>query len=113
MKQNEYHIDGIPDEEVKRDFVMYNGALVHKNWPKKIEEEQNRKTFRIEGKEYDRVKWGDEQEKYEDHTNCGDCGVLKGQYHVAGCDLEECPKCGWQRLSCDCKYEWDDEKTHE
>lgn len=40
---------------------------------------------------------------YARHT-CPDCGVLEGDIHTQYCDQEECPFCGWQLLSCDCKY---------
>lgn len=33
---------------------------------------------------------------------CGDCGVQRGGFHHFGCDLEECPRCRWQLLSCGC-----------
>lgn len=33
---------------------------------------------------------------------CHDCGVKKGGYHHSGCDMEECPNCGEQLISCDC-----------
>lgn len=36
---------------------------------------------------------------------CGACGVLEGQFHVPGCDMEICPFCRGQLLSCDCVYE--------
>ena len=38
--------------------------------------------------------------------DCGDCGVTKGGYHHPGCDMEDCPKCGGQLISCGCKYEY-------
>jgi hypothetical protein len=42
---------------------------------------------------------------------CGDCGVKRGGYHHPGCDLQRCPICRGQLLSCDCLYEddYDDE----
>jgi hypothetical protein len=33
---------------------------------------------------------------------CGDCGVKPGYKHHPGCDLERCPKCKGQIISCSC-----------
>lgn len=33
---------------------------------------------------------------------CRDCGVLPGKYHHPGCDMEICPKCKGQLISCRC-----------
>ena len=36
---------------------------------------------------------------------CHDCGAVEGQYHHFGCDMERCPFCGRQLISCHCCYE--------
>lgn len=36
---------------------------------------------------------------------CHDCLVGEGQVHEFNCDMEKCPFCGWQLISCDCVYE--------
>jgi hypothetical protein len=33
---------------------------------------------------------------------CHDCKVQAGGYHHPGCDMERCPKCQGQLISCGC-----------
>lgn len=33
---------------------------------------------------------------------CQDCGCALGEYHVFGCDAEECSHCGGQAFCCEC-----------
>lgn len=36
--------------------------------------------------------------------SCPDCGCKTGEYHLKSCDIERCPKCKMQLLSCDCPF---------
>lgn len=69
-----------------------------------------------------RIRFGFEKEYHEgveegDHDSyytptiylwdyCDDCGAKQGEYHLANCDLERCPICGEQALTCDCELKW-------
>ena len=36
---------------------------------------------------------------------CGDCGVQVGGFHHLGCDMQRCPRCRRQLLSCGCSFD--------
>ena len=35
-------------------------------------------------------------------ARCHDCNCAPGGFHHPGCDMEHCPRCGGQLISCDC-----------
>jgi len=45
--------------------------------------------------------------QFDWNDRCHDCGIENrvGNIHHFGCDMERCPRCGGQLISCDCKKE--------
>jgi len=91
-------------------FVVYNGIRMIEGWPERIEQAQSQTTVVIEGRQYNRVRYGEERDDWNAEAQpCHDCRVVKGQFHVQGCDVESCPACGEQAIGCDCNYDDEDD----
>ncbi|MHB8280647.1 MAG: hypothetical protein ACYDIA_23835 [Candidatus Humimicrobiaceae bacterium] len=91
-----------------------------------FKDSQIEKMEKLHGKRYKKIRYGSERfidengELYKDENGksiewekeakkrpCHDCYVNYGQIHVSGCDIEQCPRCGGQRLGCGCKLDED------
>jgi hypothetical protein len=84
-------------------LVIFNGVRVVSYWPDRVRAAQEVTAYEIGGKSYPRIPYGDEPDDWGAETQpCHDCAVIKGQFHVEGCDVEACPKCKGQSISCEC-----------
>jgi hypothetical protein len=86
--------------------ILYRGVPMIEGWPERIIAAQQVVSLRLEGRDVPRIRYGDE------HTDlkaasvpCHDCSVLMGEFHVPGCDVEECPVCHDQLISCECPFD--------
>lgn len=91
----------MPDQ---RGMVTFRGVSMIEGWPEKIREAQEIHSCTVNGEQMSRVRYGDEPDDWgADRKPCHDCHVIKGEFHVEGCDVERCPGCHGQRFNCDCE----------
>lgn len=85
---------------------IVNGRECCDGWRAKLEESQSL-TEIIQGfRCYKRIRFGDEEQDWGANRGlCHDCAARKGQFHVYGCDVERCPMCKGQLISCSCEYD--------
>jgi hypothetical protein len=91
-----------------------------------FQHDQLRKTIVLNGRRYRRIKYGAEAARLSRGKSqmakirrdelyavsdipCHDCYAVRGQYHCGDCDMETCPRCLTQLLSCDCEKSEDED----
>ncbi len=95
----------IIEEYFGTEFVYWKGYTIYREFMK----EQKYKYLMIDRKRYERIKFGDEPkilgiDEYPGYYDiaCHDCDAVVGLYHTLGCDVEICPRCHKQLISCGC-----------
>jgi hypothetical protein len=90
------------------DRIVYRGVEMVVGWPDRIRESQEIRTIGRGGQDHARVRYGHEPEDWgADKGPCHDCAVIKGEFHVVGCDVERCPVCDGQAIGCECSHDDD------
>jgi hypothetical protein len=90
------------------ELVPFRGDEVAAFWSSKLKTAQTKETYRLLV-EVARVRYGDEAD-WPSHVSdipCHDCFAVRGEFHVPGCDMEQCSQCHKQIISCDCTYDED------
>ena len=59
----------------------------------------------LDGKRVDMIPWG--RSGRHEREKCHDCGVAPGGFHHLGCDMQRCPLCRRQMMSCGCRFDED------
>jgi HEPN domain-containing protein len=95
-------------EFFRREQVVYRGVEVFREWPAEIIRAQEQTMIELHGRMFQRFRRG--EEPYNDVRentaySCHDCAVLAGEYHVFHCDMEACPRCFAQLISCGCAWD--------
>ena len=81
-------------------------------WEQEKRDAQEFTTLHVNGVPYARIPYGSEDYEMALIANeqpCHDCDVVKGQLHVSGCDMEQCPLCSGQAILCGCEFDEDEE----
>lgn len=62
-------------------------------------------TLHLTGASFPLTPYGGDGTSAPGGGRCGDCGVEPGGFHHLGCDLQQCPRCQRQLLTCGCPFD--------
>lgn len=88
--------------------VEFFGQRMTREWAEMLQQAQDRHSYFSEGASYERIPYGAETFRAPTeaaHQPCRHCSTIAGKLHEPRCDYEQCPRCGWQAMSCDCTYD--------
>jgi len=107
--------DDISDAFIEN-VVYFNDIFMTAELKEEILNEQSKKTIILDGQIYKRIPFGSPLEGLSIDSNlispCHDCSVITSQIHLLGCDMERCPRCGRQLISCSCQSDDNSFKLH-
>ena len=63
--------------------------------------------FHLDGRPVEMIAFGAEPGARTLRLRCDDCGVARGGYHHPGCDMQRCPVCRAQMMTCGCRFDED------
>lgn len=99
LEMPEYDEDGLGEDGGALELGE-DGEL---DWQKDIDASQSMTELELKGSIFQRIPHGSESSHAtEVFGNCDECNVLPGQFHVLGCEQEECPNCQGFLMECDC-----------
>jgi hypothetical protein len=90
------------------EHVTFFGQRMTRDWAEMLQKTQQRVAYVAEGTKYWRIPYGSETFRNPAEAAsqpCRHCSTILGKLHEPQCDYEQCPKCNWQRMSCDCVFE--------
>ncbi len=91
------------DPDDSKVLLIFRGMAVASDWPAQLAAAQRETTVCIEGCVLPRIRYGNEGRDWgRADIPCHDCAAIKGEFHVPGCDMERCPACRGQAISCGC-----------
>jgi len=90
------------------DRVVFFGQEMPRDWADMLARTQARTHYVSEGVSYARLPYGSETFRAPVEAAsqpCRHCCTIFGKLHEPMCDYEQCPKCNWQIMSCDCSFD--------
>ena len=92
------------------EYVNFFGQRMARDYAESLAATQEFVAYVVKGVAYPRVPYGSETFRLSVDaatTPCRHCCTIEGKLHEPLCDYEQCPKCGRQRMSCDCEFDGD------